>query len=111
MEAVPRTRAGKLHRARKTPMTMMSEITRGEIPMETSFVGASAAPSQEPAVKPERIPSSCSLRERAVSEAAGAVSGAKADCIYLRAGLSMNETEKKQSAQQHRDGDPKMNIG
>jgi len=25
--------------------------------------------------------------------------------------LSMNETEKKQSAQQHRDGDPKMNIG
>src|SRR6266705_3083368 len=27
------------------------------------------------------------------------------------AGLSMNETEKKQSAQQHRDRDPKMNIG
>src|SRR6266568_3800163 len=84
IEAVPRTRAGKLHRARKTPMTMMSEITRGEIPMETSFVGASAAPSQAPAVKPERIPSSCSLRERVVSEAAGAVSGVNADCIGLR---------------------------
>jgi len=25
--------------------------------------------------------------------------------------LSMNETEKKQSAQQHRDRDPKMNVG
>jgi hypothetical protein len=23
----------------------------------------------------------------------------------------MNETEKKQSAQEHRDGDPKMNVG
>src|SRR5712664_2868510 len=66
-DEVPRIKAGKLQRARKTPITMMSEITIGETPMETSFVGASAAPSQAPAVKPERMPSNCRLRAREVS--------------------------------------------
>jgi hypothetical protein len=50
-------------------MTMMSEMAIGEIPMVTSFVGASAAPSHAPAVKPERMPSSCSLRAREESAA------------------------------------------
>src|SRR5258708_5251610 len=59
--------AGTLQRARKTPTTMMSEITSGERPMETSLVGASAAPSHAPAVNPDRIPSSCNLRAREAS--------------------------------------------
>jgi hypothetical protein len=48
-------------------MTMMREITIGEMPIETSFVGASAAPSQAPAAKPESIPSNCSFLGREVS--------------------------------------------
>ena len=43
-EVVPRTRAGRLQRARNTPTTMINEITIGEMPMVTSLVGASAAP-------------------------------------------------------------------
>ena len=50
-------------------MTMMSEIAMGEIPMETSFVGASAAPSQAPAVNPDRMPSNCNLFAREESGA------------------------------------------
>jgi hypothetical protein len=64
IEEVPKIKAGTLHRARKTPITMISEITTGEIPTDTNFVGASAAPSQAPAVKPERIPTICSFRLR-----------------------------------------------
>ncbi len=61
---VPRANAGKLHRARKTPTTIISEITIGDTPIETSLVGASAAPSQAPAVKPQSMPSSCRRRCR-----------------------------------------------
>ncbi len=61
IEDVPRIRAGRLHRARKTPTTMINEITTGGTPMVTSFVGTSAAPSQAPAANPDRIPSSCSF--------------------------------------------------
>jgi len=57
-DEVPRIKAGRLQRARKTPTTMMSETAMGEMPMETSLVGASAAPSQAPAVNPERMPRS-----------------------------------------------------
>ena len=62
---------------------MMSEITIGETPMETSFVGASAAPSQAPAVRPERMPSTCSLRARDVSWAAVEFWGVNADSMSL----------------------------
>ncbi len=55
---VPRIRAGRLQRARKTPTTIKSETTRGDTPSFTSFVGASAAPSQAPAPKPQRMPTS-----------------------------------------------------
>src|SRR5271157_3946763 len=66
---VPRMRAGRLQRARKTPRTIKSETTSGETPSFTNFVGASAAPNQAPAPKPQRIPTSCNLRRRADSTA------------------------------------------
>jgi hypothetical protein len=46
-------------------------MTIGETPMETSFVGASAAPSQAPAAKPETMPSSWSFFARDASGIAG----------------------------------------
>src|SRR5277367_5473659 len=58
---VPSISAGRLQRARKTPTTIINEITIGETPRETNLVGASAAPSHAPAVKPQRMPSSCRL--------------------------------------------------
>src|SRR6202451_4367676 len=64
IDDVPKISAGTLHRARKTPITIISEITTGEIPTDTNFVGASAAPSQAPAVKPESTPTTCNLRAR-----------------------------------------------
>src|SRR5579885_300906 len=66
--------AGRLHRARKTPDTISSETTTGETPVCASFVGASAAPSHAPAVRPEAMPTHCSFRSRDGSipvEAAG----------------------------------------
>ena len=57
MDAVPRTSAGTLQRAKNTPTTIMSEITRGEMPAVTSLVGASAAPSHAPAAIPHKTPS------------------------------------------------------
>lgn len=64
-------RAGRLQRARKTPMTMLSDTTTGDKPSVTSFVGASAAPSHAPAERPQRIPTACNVRKR---RAAGEVS-------------------------------------
>ena len=61
---VPRSNAGTLQRARNTPITINNETITGEIPIFTSLVGASAAPSHAPALKPERIPISCSARNR-----------------------------------------------
>src|ERR1700674_4956946 len=84
IEDVPIIKVAKLQRARKTPVTMMSEMTRGETPIETSLVGASAAPSQAPAVKPERMPTSCSLRERDVSSTSKGAWDTAAGCIGLR---------------------------
>src|SRR5260370_983294 len=65
-------------------MTMMNEMTIGEMPMETSFVGASAAPSQAPAVNPERIPKSWSFFERDASWVAGENSEGEGGGILLR---------------------------
>jgi len=64
IDEVPKIKAGTLHRARKTPITIISEITTGEIPTDTNFVGASAAPSQAPAVNPDKIPTTRSFRAR-----------------------------------------------
>src|SRR6266700_7754252 len=63
---------------------MMSEMTIGEMPMETSFVGASAAPSQAPAAKPQRTPSSCSFFGRAASWIAGGNWEGETGGIFLR---------------------------
>jgi hypothetical protein len=54
-------------------MTIISEMTIGEIPTVTSLVGASAAPNHAPAVKPDKIPSSCNFRAREVSLAAAPI--------------------------------------
>src|SRR2546429_8873895 len=72
---VPRSSAGRLQRARNTPTTIASEITTGERPSTTILVGASAAPSQAPAVKPLATPASCRPRRRAGSRAAGGGGG------------------------------------
>src|SRR6266852_1439004 len=72
---VPRSRAGRLQRARNTPTTIAREITTGERPRATILVGASAAPSQAPAAKPLTTPASCRRRRRAASSATGATSG------------------------------------
>src|SRR5580658_2186872 len=49
-----------VHRAVNTPATMKSEMAKGEYPAVTSLVGASAAPSQTPAVSPQITPRPCS---------------------------------------------------
>src|SRR5213594_2578949 len=64
---VPRSSAGRLQRARNTPSTIVSEMTTGEMPSDTILVGASAAPSQAPAVNPLSTPTSCSRRSRAAA--------------------------------------------
>src|ERR1043166_2544087 len=63
-KAVPWIRAGRLQRARKTPRTIASDTTTGETPMVTSLVGASAAPSQAPAVRPHSMPRPWRVRMR-----------------------------------------------
>src|SRR5215475_9422534 len=67
IDDVPKISAGTLHRARKTPITMISEITTGEIPTVTSFVGASAAPNHAPAVNPDTNPTTCNFFARLLS--------------------------------------------
>src|SRR5260370_35682220 len=57
---VPFSSVGQVQRAVKTPATMHNEIANGENPELTSFVGASAAPSHTPAVKPQITPKLCS---------------------------------------------------
>src|SRR5215469_6388952 len=71
MWAVPRTSAGTLQRARKTPQTITSETVIGEISGLTSLIGASAPPSQAPAAKPQNMPRACRLRRRVVETASG----------------------------------------
>src|SRR5882672_1668398 len=81
---VPRINAGRLHRARKTPTTMIREIATGEIPIETSLVGASAAPSQAPAVKPEKVPKRRSCLGREALGTAGELRGWAVDVMPVR---------------------------
>src|SRR5262249_131366 len=66
---VPRASAARLQRARKTPTTISSEISTGDTPAWTSFVGASAAPSHAPAASPHIMPRACSFLSRDVSNA------------------------------------------
>ena len=67
IDDVPTINAGKLHRAMNTPITMMSEMTIGDTPRETSLVGASAVPSQAPAVNPQSTPNAWSFFTREAS--------------------------------------------
>jgi len=103
--------AGRLHRARKTPMTMISEITIGETPMETSFVGASAAPSHAPAVKPQRMPRSlqAAVPGRVLELCGG--SGRRFGWHESPCEKSVNESQQQESAEKNRRRYPKMNVG
>jgi hypothetical protein len=71
----------------------MSEMTIGEMPMVTSLVGASAAPSHAPAANPERMPRNCNCFERERSRAAVEISGGAADGILLRSEISESIAE------------------
>src|ERR1700730_9675637 len=110
IDDVPRINAGTLQRARKTPITMISEMTMGEIPTETSLVGASAAPSHAPAAKPESMPNVCNLRAREAASASDSICEANRDSIIFSP-RSVNRPEKKQASNQYGNGNPKLNIG
>src|SRR6185312_3796230 len=56
---VPLSRVGRVQRAVNTPATMHRETAKGERPVLTSLVGASAAPSHTPAPRPQRTPKPC----------------------------------------------------
>src|SRR5579864_4961675 len=73
---VPRTKAGTLQRARKTPNTMMRETVMGEMSGLTSLMGASAPPSHAPAAKPQKMPRACSDRKRVTCIGDGTVDAA-----------------------------------
>src|SRR5450432_103947 len=85
---VPRIRAGRLQRARKTPITIIREIATGEMPRETSLVGASAAPSHAPAVKPHRMPRSWSFCEREAAAPTGELGGRVVDIVLMSGPMS-----------------------
>ncbi len=84
MDEVPRIKAGKLQRARKTPMTMTSEMTTGDMPTATSLVGASAAPSHAPAVRPDKMPNTCSFRRRGFPCTNDSSPEARTECMFRR---------------------------
>src|SRR6516165_964937 len=88
----------------------MREITTGEMPMVTSFAGASAAPSHAPAVNPHTMPRICRLLDRAVSCVCRAESRATVPCMILRRNVLVNEPQQQQPAHQHGHRHPKMNI-
>src|ERR1700756_1955762 len=83
---VPRTRAGTLLRARKTPQTITRETVMGEISGLTSLMGASAPPSHAPAAKPQNIPKACRFRSRVRlelgSETAGRLGSSELNGVY-----------------------------
>src|ERR1700730_8152504 len=70
---VPRAASGRLQRPRNTPSTITKEMRTGEMPAETSLVGASAAPSQAPAAMPQSTPSRCNDRTRSAEASTGSV--------------------------------------
>ena len=89
----------------------MSEITIGETPMETSFVGASAAPSHAPAVKPQRMPSNCSFRGREPSQRDVSFAEVTTEGMISILDVSVNGFQKQQSTDQNANRDPEVHIG
>src|SRR5262249_54433669 len=98
---VPWISAGSVQRARKTPATMASDTTMGEMPMFTSLVGASAPPSQAPAAKPLRMPTACRVRRRAED-------GAAACCAPIF--LLGDPAQDDQSRYQYDERDPEVLV-
>src|SRR5215470_5945693 len=104
--AVPRTRAGTLHRARKTPQTITRETAIGEISGLTSLMGASAPPSHAPAAKPQNMPKACRLRSRVRLEldsetAAGGLGSRELTGVYP-AGILRQGARKRESRSEYR---------
>src|ERR1700761_4576319 len=64
--AVPFSKVGNVQRDRNTPHTIADDRANGEKPAVTSLVGASAAPSQTAAVKPQMTPRPCRESRRFV---------------------------------------------
>lgn len=53
---------GSVQRATNTPVTIASEMRKGERPSVTSLTGASAAPSHAPTASPHITPRTCKDR-------------------------------------------------
>src|SRR4051812_43933662 len=86
---VPLTSVGRDQRAVKTPATMHSEIAKGERPVLTSLVGASAAPSHTPAPRPHSTPRPCMDRNCFVAVVA---------FIFFSGGRGSMQSDKKGEA-------------
>src|SRR5579863_580190 len=89
---------GSVHRATNTPPIMAREIRKGESPVVTNFVGASALASQVPAAIPQITPSPCSDRAAFFASAAGA------DCVS--SDISVDVKLQAHSHREHNDGNP-----
>src|ERR1700749_4505205 len=72
---------------------MHSETANGEKPALTSLVGASAAPSQTPAARPQITPKPCKERF--------------AFSVVL---IAMNEDQQRHAQRQDYGGNPELNI-
>ena len=96
---VPLRATGTVQRATKTPATMPSEMMKGEKPIVTSLVGASAAPSHAPAASPHITPSWC--RERGEWAWAGVL-------VFMGSGEDQQQSE---SGGEDGDGHPEVHVG
>jgi len=89
---------------------MISEMTIGEMPMETSFVGASAAPSQAPAAKPKECRATEVLSNVTRLELLGETALDESGGHLLRSENQRMNRRRSNPAHQHSDGDPKVDI-
>jgi hypothetical protein len=89
---------------------MQSETANGEKPALTSFVGASAAPNQTPAARPQITPSPWS--ERSVAEVRAFTPTALSVAIWLQRDelLAVNKDQQHYSDNQDNGGNPELNI-
>src|ERR1017187_6174110 len=97
---VPFSSVGTVQRATNAPMTMPMEMMKGENPAFTSFVGASALPSQTAAASPQNTPSLC----RESVDRPGAP-------LEFSLTHSPQGHQKGGTENQHTDGHPKMRVG
>src|ERR1035437_8373528 len=106
---VPRTNAGTLQRARKTPKTIMRETVMGEMSGLMSLMGASAPPSHAPAAKPQKMPSAC--RERMRGAGTGAGNAAAASVSEVLPVMSAKLIQKQETAGEYGQRNPEVEVG